>query len=663
MLEQELAGRYTIGKAVAKGGFSTVYQATDKVLQREVAIKIITANETLADGQTPPPIISLLDEARFIARHRHPHILDVYDFGQFGNSAYIVMPFAGQGTLWQKIRREGALPFFQTEKYLEQIASALDYAHSLGVVHRDIKPQNVVIFDNGQVAISDFGIARVVQDNQFIVTSVSGTPSYMAPEQLEGKVSAASDIYSLTVVLYQMLTGEVPFKAPNQVDLREMILKSPPPGVRRLRPEAPIALDNLIKRGMSKDPAERPSSAQELLQEYRLAVSSAIDFDDVPTYIPSNLAGIREVNYSVQVVDTDKKERGVWFGLTVGVGSFIALALVVALLILVLNRPPSNTNPTPVQVAANTVTATARPISTAPAPTLTPTGTVINTVTPLPNPSVAVAPATVLPKPSPISVGGKPLSGKIAFNAAEGGSTVVKALYLDDLSEEPLFSIPGGAENPIWSSEGKLLYTQNRVLVVADEDGRNPQRLGVSGTNPAWSPDGKQIVYVGSDNEIYRVAANGQNATKLTAEGSNTLAPVFSPDGREIAFSRLTNSVWQLWVMNSDGTNQRQLTFQNRNARFPTWSPAGKQIAFHTSDANLSPIQIWVINVNGTGLKALTGEDGNGRPYWAGNNFIFFHSYRNNKTKSDLYVMSAEGSSQTRLTQNSPDYYGVVWKN
>ncbi|NWJ95309.1 MAG: protein kinase [Chloroflexi bacterium] len=276
----KIGERYLVERRVGRGGFASVYLAQDLVLQRKVAIKVIIPDEISVDNDNASTteagkrLLELLSEARFIARHHHSNILDVYDFGQMDDEAFLVMPYASEGTLLQKLKVAGRFSFVQTGHYLDQMAAGLDYAHNLGVIHRDIKPQNIFVFSGDQVVIGDFGLAKVLASTEgFSNTRASGTPSYMSPEQFGGRVSRVSDVYSLGVVVYQMLTGQLPFIAQNLAEMMFAHIHTPPPPLRHLLPDAPPALEAVLLQVMAKDPAQRPPSAGEFARRYHQALA------------------------------------------------------------------------------------------------------------------------------------------------------------------------------------------------------------------------------------------------------------------------------------------------------------------------------------------------------------------------------------------------------
>ncbi|HXM72256.1 MAG TPA: serine/threonine-protein kinase [Candidatus Dormibacteraeota bacterium] len=248
-------GPYRIVEQVGRGGMATVYKAYHPSLQRFVAIKVLP--EFLADDQEFRSRFE--QEAVAVARLRHPNILTVYDHGELDGVAYIVTEFVDGGTLADQLGKP--LPVDYTAKILGPIASALDYAHSRGVLHRDLKPSNVLMASDGTPILSDFGLALMMTTSNKRLTQsgmILGTPEYMSPEQCEGAtMTPAADIYSLGVVAYEMLTGRVPFSAatPAAVLIAQIKNELPPP--RKSNPNLSAAVEGALLKALAKDPSER----------------------------------------------------------------------------------------------------------------------------------------------------------------------------------------------------------------------------------------------------------------------------------------------------------------------------------------------------------------------------------------------------------------------
>lgn len=258
-----LSDRYRIEERIARGGMGSVYLATDQRLDRRVALKVL--KEELAD------------DARFVERFRrearaagalsHPNIAGVFDFGQDAQLYYMVMELAQGRDLARVLREEAAFSVERSVRIASQIAQALDHAHSAGVVHRDIKPPNVIIGEGDRVKVTDFGIARAIGDATLTATgSVLGTAHYISPEQAGGgEVGPRADLYALGIVLYEMLTGSLPFTGDSAlaVAMRHVSDDVPPPS--ELNPEVPPALDEVVDRATAKDPAARFADAREMV--------------------------------------------------------------------------------------------------------------------------------------------------------------------------------------------------------------------------------------------------------------------------------------------------------------------------------------------------------------------------------------------------------------
>jgi len=263
-----IAGRYELEELVGTGGMSSVYRAHDRLLERDVALKVLHEQFT-ADGEY---VERFRREARAVAQLSHPNIVTVIDRGEQAGRQYIVFEYVDGENLKALVGREGPLGEREAIGLTLQVARALGFAHGQGLVHRDVKPQNVLLNDNGQAKVTDFGIARSldVQGGGGLTQTgtVMGTSDYIAPEQARGsRVDAQSDIYSLGTVLYELLTGEVPFSGDNFVAVAMQHINQPPPSARERRPELSPCVDAAIRRAMAKEPRDRFGSMDELCSE------------------------------------------------------------------------------------------------------------------------------------------------------------------------------------------------------------------------------------------------------------------------------------------------------------------------------------------------------------------------------------------------------------
>src|SRR3954471_7980443 len=247
-------GRYELHRKIARGGMADVYLARDSLLDRPVALKVLFP-EFATDRSF---VERFRREAQAAANLSHPNIVSVYDWGEEGGTYFIVMEYVEGRSLAQILRDEGPLLPDRAADIATDIAAALGFAHRNGVIHRDVKPGNVLISPLGQVKVTDFGIARAVttQDNLTQTGTVMGTATYFSPEQARGEsVDPRSDVYSLGVVLYELLTGEPPFTGDNPVSVAYKHVQEQPDRVTTRNPQVPVALEAVTMKALAKNPA------------------------------------------------------------------------------------------------------------------------------------------------------------------------------------------------------------------------------------------------------------------------------------------------------------------------------------------------------------------------------------------------------------------------
>jgi len=275
LLGTSLNGRYRLEARIAAGGMSTVYRALDETLERQVAVKLMN-REVASDSDQ---LERFRREARAVAQLSHPHIVGVIDAGEDDSRPYIVLEYVEGETLKERIRRLGRLPITEAVAYSIEIARALGAAHSRHIVHRDVKPQNVLIDHEGSAKVTDFGIARTLEEDGLTADGrVLGTTDYVSPEQALGQhVTGQSDLYSLGVVLYEMLTGEVPFKGESQVAVAMKHVRETIPDVQLSRPEVSAALAGVLETATAKRLDERYADDAELIADLEdvLAIEAA----------------------------------------------------------------------------------------------------------------------------------------------------------------------------------------------------------------------------------------------------------------------------------------------------------------------------------------------------------------------------------------------------
>jgi eukaryotic-like serine/threonine-protein kinase len=270
MIGTLLSGRYRLEAKLGSGGMSTVYLAKDDTLDRPVAVKVMHREMS----EQPEQIERFRQEARAVAKISHPNVVAVIDAGEDHGYPYIVFEYVEGETLKQRIARIGALDIQEAIAYAIEIARGLTIAHARNMVHRDIKPQNVLIDDEGRAKLTDFGISRQLEQDGMTATGrVLGTTDYVAPEQAMGRpVDPRSDVYSLGVVLYEMLVGQVPFHADSQVGVAMKHVNEDLPDVQRRRPEVSAAVALVVERSTAKDPDERYQDVGEMIDDLETAL-------------------------------------------------------------------------------------------------------------------------------------------------------------------------------------------------------------------------------------------------------------------------------------------------------------------------------------------------------------------------------------------------------
>ena len=267
-VSRALAHRYAVIRELGSGGMGTVYLATDRTLSREVAVKVL-----------PPSTREYLGPDRFqrelqiAARLSHPHIVPLYEAGEADGLLYYVMAYVPGETLADRVRRDGALPLDEALRFTAEVGEALQYAHEQGVIHRDVKPSNILL-SRGHAFLMDFGVAKAMSGDSGpagpALTGtgvVVGTAEYMSPEQAAGekRIDARTDVYAIAAVLYEMLTGEPPFTGPSLQAIVARVIADPPRPVHTIRPDLPVNVERTLALALAKTPADRPATAQQFV--------------------------------------------------------------------------------------------------------------------------------------------------------------------------------------------------------------------------------------------------------------------------------------------------------------------------------------------------------------------------------------------------------------
>nr|MBN1230074.1 serine/threonine protein kinase [Anaerolineae bacterium] len=284
MIGKEI-GDYRINSLIGYGGMGAVYKAYDPTINRFVAIKIMLPRYS-ADADFRERFDR---EAVIIASLEHIHILPVYAYGELDNLLYLVMRYMPGGSIASKIENKGPFPLDEAARMLYQMASALDYAHGRGVLHRDFKSENALLDTNGNTHLADFGLARLLSGSSGLTGNmIVGTPAFMSPEQAKGskELTGASDQYALGMVLYHMLTGQIPFDDEEPLAILQMQLFETPPSIRGYRGDLPELAERVVMRALAKSPEERYPSCAELARAFDDAVAGSglkrLHSDNIP---------------------------------------------------------------------------------------------------------------------------------------------------------------------------------------------------------------------------------------------------------------------------------------------------------------------------------------------------------------------------------------------
>ena len=512
--------RYRIIEKIGAGGMGEVYLAEDTKLGRKVAIKFLPPGST-ADEQAKKRLVR---EAKAAAQLDHPNICSVYEVSEEDGHSFIVMQYVDGETLARRIRNGPLEPSLALDMAV-QVVDALAEAHSHGIVHRDIKPQNIMLTTRGQAKVMDFGLARVIRQELPLETEaktasllsepgmIVGTIPYMSPEQVKGEsVDARSDIFSLGCVLYESVTGKAAFARQSAVETMAAILKDEPPSPVEIGSNITREWNQLIKRCLEKNPNDRFQSASELA----LALKAM----------------------SAPAGSTTASRR-------IHPATWIGLALFIGLIALVWWQPWRSTRDSQPQQ---------RLISSFPG--------------------------------SHREASFSPDHSMIAFVNDAGG---VPQIWVKNLAQGDPIPITTGepaVHRPRWSPRSdQILFSRGGGIWSLPPLGGTPNKVIEAGRNPNWSWDGSRLVYE-KDEEIWTANADGSEQHKVEGVPIPDILladrmPAFSPDGSLIAFFQCSKGpIGDIWVIPSVGGQPRQLTFDDHFGGTPVWTSDGRFIVF-----------------------------------------------------------------------------------
>ncbi len=549
----ELLGRtvshYAIRSRLGAGGMGEVYLAHDQTLGRDVAVKVLPAG-LAADGAR---LARFVLEARAASALTHPNVAAVHELGRHDDLHFIVMEYV-EGRSLEAVLRDGPLPLDRALEIAVRIAHALDAAHGIGITHRDIKPANVMLSVRDEVKVLDFGLAKMRPAGDAAeaafrsVTTmpglVMGTVHYMSPEQALGeRVDARSDLFSLGVVLYEMLTGRLPFKAPSVTATIDAIVHREPVAATRLRADLPRTVDRVLARALAKKPADR----------YQRASDVAVDLEALRRHAPPPGA------------------PRPWLGPGAGRHRrLFAAALLAAAAGLVLASLWRATGPAPPAVLPFTSFA-----GTETTPAFSPDGETIA-----------------------YAWDGADGENIDIYLQALGGSPI--RLTSDPAPETHPALSPDG-------TLVAFVRGGRRLIVVPRGGGPERDIGDVQDPRITFTPDGRAIAAggpaslaggSGSGLSLYPLDGSARRALTTPPAGVVDIAPAFSPDGTRLAFQRIpTTAVSDIWVANARGGQARRLTFDDRSLEGPVWTADGRSLVF--ASARLGAGRLWRMPADG----------------------------------------------------------------
>ncbi len=576
----EQIGRYQIKSELGRGGMATVYHAYDPSFERDVAIKVLPR----AFLHDPQFRVRFEREAKTVAALEHSAIVPVYDFGEDDGQPFIVMRMMSGGDLADKLK-DGKLSIKEATQVITRLGAALDAAHAKGIIHRDMKPGNILFDQYDNAYLSDFGIARLTHGGHTLTgENIIGTPTYMSPEQVQGEkdLDGRSDLYSLGIIFYQMLTGHVPYQATTPAKVMMMHILEPVPSLENIQPQLPVAVSTWLQKLLSKDPDDRFATAEEMVEALQAAmrgekhptlsarpitvtkpsvqppVATPVHHPP-PSAVAPHTPAPTPISYPAVPVGKPKRN---W--LPIAIGGFILLGLGAVLVLATAFMGYRGQGP--LAMLASPTATDAAEITTAPPETetaLTP-GEVVaadaSTLTPTPELITTEAPPTSTPEPS--------------------------------ATPTPEIPVIGGAD--------KIAFLESNDIWLMNVDGSELTQLtndGAVKTNLSWTPDGSALTYISGKCIWYAEWETGRLDFIACFEAVEFLESfAISPDGTRaaIALNRelyivpydrerltLTRFRTDLQEMSECEAFDPMLTSTNAvvNARIVRWSNDGQRLS------------------------------------------------------------------------------------
>jgi len=632
-------GGYEIQDVIGRGGMATVFRAHQVSMNRTVAVKVLPEQYITDDTY----IQRFNQEVAIVSKLEHRSIVPVHDYGEYNGLPYIVMRYMPGGSV-DDLLKNGSIELETVASIIEQIAPALDYAHSKQVLHRDIKPSNILLDDDGGAYLTDFGIARVLGEpahSGITTQGVVGTPSYMSPEQAQGlPLDGRSDIYALGVVLFELVTGRRPFESDTPYGIAVLQVTAPPPSPRTLNPNLSFAIEEVIFKAMRKKREERFPNAVALSEALKRALNKPVmSMHDTqpgfqrptapdpvvqsPPPQPAVTAMPLQPAYGVPLVQPmtptptnsgysqiyppvrrKKRPGNVW--MSAALGGLIGCGLL-ALVILIVTIIISNIN----QQSRASATAQVQGPSTSDG-----SGEDQGGLIPTLDPTSAAARDNLIP--SPTIQAGTPAIAPVGVRSTESVNATLQSIggglvYFDNRNNNyDLYKIDLATGNetrlttdekvddyPAVSPDGKTIAFQSDRdgdfdIYTMDIDGNNVHQLtnnSVLDNVPSWSPDGKYIIFSSDTRnngtfDIYSMLPDGSNLQMILSNNQRNSHPRYNPDMTELVFTTgtpLDSSKWEVGRYVLASQSFTLMTQNDTRDRSPCFSPDGKQILFLTS--------------------------------------------------------------------------------
>lgn len=620
-MEKITYGRYKIINKLGVGGMGAVYRAHDPHFKRDVALKVMDRRLT----HDPKFLDRFKREAQVMAQIEHNGIVTIYDYGEDSEELYLVMQLMEGGTLTERISG-GPLTVPEATRILKQIAHALDYTHQQGLVHRDLKPDNILFNSQGAAQIGDFGIVKMAGSQATLTEgNIVGTPAYISPEQVQGNVhiDGRADIYALGVILFQMLTGTQPYQGTTPLQVIMKHITEPVPSIIRANPQLPLGCETVIRKAMHKNPTGRYRSVAEMVTDLEnVHTLELIPEAEPPSLYPAK-AGTRRGFLGIALVSV--------------IAAAIILGTAAAFLL------PISPSPTPVPTATQRGVAvqpspTPSPIvSPLPSPTATPIPLEALVASPTPQPSPTLAP-TITPTPTPVQQilsvanvteltianhleGANNTFNHVAISPDESQLAIASSagimLYqLPDLLQTQTIVVENGTPLEVaWSRDGRYLAssTANAVLIWETTAWQATAQLaGVSAVALAWSPVNDTLLMGMSGGQI-QLWDITETEVQVSWDDHNSAITqlAWMPDGTSFASGSGDNFV-RIRALNEERATP---VYRQDGALGLAWSPEGSVLAMAGGDgyvrlANASGNEAGSLFL-GTGLTGVVWLDGN----------------------------------------------------